>query len=251
MDRQKNILYDMLKNKSSFISEFNFDKNEISVTKKSLSLFMGYTDEIPKPLDDALDVLFKKLHEKYIPSGGVGIFSDIKVEDNGFYCNGVFFHTGRIIAKNLKDAEFLAFFIVTAGIEFDLWSDASFKDDNMLLGYVIDCAGSELAEELAGKVEKKLIRLSNENLPDGGSFFISNRYSPGYCGWDVIEQKKLFSFFPENFCGIKLTDSALMIPVKSVSGVIGLGKKINKAEYQCSICDKEDCIRKRYLSDNA
>ncbi|MCK7538940.1 MAG: hypothetical protein MZV63_52410 [Marinilabiliales bacterium] len=47
---------------------------------------------------------------------------------------------------------------------------------------------------------------------------ITNRFSPGYCGWDVAEQHKLFSFFKDNFCGITLTESALMNPVKSVSG---------------------------------
>jgi hypothetical protein len=230
-----------------YIFELDFRHEEISVSKKSLSLFMGYKDEIPKPLDDALEVMLEKMPEKFLPSGGIGIFRDIKVENDGFNCNGVFFHTGRIIAKNLKDAEYLAFFMVSAGIEFDSWSSTSMKEDDMLLGYVIDCAGSELAEKLADKVEKKLLTLSNENLSDSDPFFLSNRYSPGYCGWNVAEQKKLFPLFPDGFCRIKLTDSALMIPIKSVSGVIGIGKKIRKTEYQCSICEKEDCIRKKNI----
>jgi len=64
-----------------------------------------------------------------------------------------------------------------------------------------------------------------KNMRDSGKK-ITNRYSPGYCGWDVTEQHKLFQLMPENYCGIKLTPSALMDPVKSISGIIGIGKML-------------------------
>jgi len=71
---------------------------------------------------------------------------------------------------------------------------------------------------------------------------ITNRFSPGYCGWDVAEQHKLFTFFKDNFCGITLTDSALMNPVKSVSGVIGIGSNVRFSEYKCKLCGDKNCI---------
>jgi cobalamin-dependent methionine synthase I len=38
-------------------------------------------------------------------------------------------------------------------------------------------------------------------------------------------QHKLFLALLKNYtCGISLTESSLMLPVKSVSGIIGLGK---------------------------
>jgi hypothetical protein len=73
---------------------------------------------------------------------------------------------------------------------------------------------------------------------------ITNRYSPGYCGWDVSDQHKLFSLLPNNFCGIKLTENALMIPIKSVSAVIGIGKNVERKDYQCSICEIEFCYKR-------
>ncbi len=71
---------------------------------------------------------------------------------------------------------------------------------------------------------------------------ITNRFSPGYCGWDVAEQHKLFTFFRDNFCGITLTESALMNPVKSVSGLIGIGRDVKYAAYQCHVCNDKNCI---------
>jgi len=74
---------------------------------------------------------------------------------------------------------------------------------------------------------------------------LSNRYSPGYCGWPVSDQHILFSLFPEGFCGIELNGSALMTPLKSVSGVIGIGPALRREEYDCGICDMQDCVRRR------
>ena len=74
----------------------------------------------------------------------------------------------------------------------------------------------------------------------------TNRFSPGYCGWNIKGQKELFSLLPENYCKISLTNSFLMNPVKSISGIIGIGKKVEWKDYQCTLCGKKDCpYRKR------
>jgi cobalamin-dependent methionine synthase I len=71
---------------------------------------------------------------------------------------------------------------------------------------------------------------------------VSNRYSPGYCSWDVSEQQKLFSFFPEKFAGIALSDSCLMNPIKSISGIAGIGHGIKHLGYACDGCTQVDCV---------
>ena len=111
---------------------------------------------------------------------------------------------------------------------------------DMLRGYIVDSIGSETVEQVADWLERKLEEKSQLH-----GWKITNRYSPGYCGWSVAEQHKLFSFLPEKFCGITLTESALMLPIKSLSGIIGLGPLVKREEYQCSICDMKDCFRRR------
>ena len=87
------------------------------------------------------------------------------------------------------------------------------------------------------KIQKELeLDLRVKNLQ------ISDRYSPGYCEWSVAEQQKLFSLLPENFCGISLSDSSLMTPIKSVSGIIGIGKDLKQKGYQCNWCNDQNCI---------
>lgn len=74
---------------------------------------------------------------------------------------------------------------------------------------------------------------------------ISNRYSPGYCEWHVGGQRSLFSLLDDNRTGVTLTESCLMQPIKSVSGIIGIGTNIQKRPYGCSICHSSTCVYRR------
>ncbi|UCE26659.1 MAG: hypothetical protein JSW52_09965, partial [Candidatus Coatesbacteria bacterium] len=69
------------------------------------------------------------------------------------------------------------------------------------------------------------------------------RYSPGYCGWDISGQKKLFEYLKPNDVGITLRESYLMEPLKSVSGVIVAGPaEIHDFELNYPFC--RDCVTK-------
>ena len=81
------------------------------------------------------------------------------------------------------------------------------------------------------------------------SFRRTNRYSPGYCGWNVSEQKNIFQLIPEKFCGIELTDSCVMVPMKSVSGIIGIGKEVRYNPYTCNLCKMENCFYRNSKMD--
>lgn len=45
--------------------------------------------------------------------------------------------------------------------------------------------------------------------------------------------------------GVRLTDSSLMVPIKSVSGVTGLGREVKKLEYTCGLCNYAKCYKRR------
>ena len=167
------------------------------------------------------------------------IFNDIQLNDSdkSLTIGGVRFFTGRIIFAHLRKAEAVALFLCTAGDEIGRRIRKYMSGIDLLKGYVYDVAGSEIVEAAADLIQEKLRVLMEEK-----GLGITNRFSPGYCGWDVSEQHKLFSLHPSNFCGITLTDSALMQPVKSVSGIIGIGKGVKFNPYSCSICDSQNCI---------
>ncbi len=148
--------------------------------------------------------------------------------------------TGALIAGQLRGAETAALFAAGAGSAFDAWLSELAVSKDGLDHFLADAIGSELAELAADRVEDRL-----REVAASSGMSLSNRYSPGYCGWPVSDQHILFSLFPEGFCGIELNGSALMTPLKSVSGVIGIGPALRREEYDCGICDMQDCVRRR------
>jgi hypothetical protein len=65
--------------------------------------------------------------------------------------------------------------------------------------------------------------------------------SPGSLeDWPITEQPKLFSIFgdTERLVGVRLTDSLLMVPRKSISGILFPSEEGFVA---CQLCDRPNC----------
>jgi hypothetical protein len=66
------------------------------------------------------------------------------------------------------------------------------------------------------------------------------RAQPGQEGWPIRQQRVIFDHVPAERIGVRLTDSALMIPQKSVSLVIGMGPDMRPDGVACDHCSKRD-----------
>jgi len=150
------------------------------------------------------------------------------------------FNMGRIITRQLKGSEAYALFIATAGMEFETWQQQLKQDGDMVRMFIADALGSVIAEHCADQMEQAL-QASIDKL----GWHHTNRFSPGYCGWHVSQQQLLFPLFNGTTCGVQLTDSSLMVPIKSVSGIIGLGKEVRRLDYTCGLCDLKQCYKRK------
>lgn len=147
---------------------------------------------------------------------------------------------GGIVARQLRGGEAFAIFICTAGEEYQRYIDRLTEEGDMVRVFIANALGSVIAEKTADYME----RVIQEQIDKLG-WHRTNRFSPGYCGWHVSEQQKLFPLFRGATAGVRLTDSSLMIPIKSVSGVIGLGHNVRYMAYSCGLCDYKDCYKRR------
>lgn len=142
------------------------------------------------------------------------------------------FSPGGIITSYLDGMETACIFIATAGIEFNEYVKSR---GDILVEYVADSVGSVIAEKAVDMVASSINQ--NHSLP----------YSPGYCGWNIKQQKQFFSLFPEMPCGVSLSDSCLMFPEKSVSGFMAMGTNLVRQPYRCDICTNRNCYKHRSL----
>jgi hypothetical protein len=128
------------------------------------------------------------------------------------------------VADIFPRAEHLALFAVTLGPRTTEALGRCFAAQDFALAYMLDAMASVAADAAADVTERRFeqgLRARGWSRADGAAL----RYSPGYCGWDVTGQKRLFAELQPEAIGLTLTESCLMQPLKSVSGVILAGPR--------------------------
>ena len=80
----------------------------------------------------------------------------------------------------------------------------------------MDVIGSVAVEELAEKVSEMAEQRAKQSL-----MTTTFRFSPGYGDFELENQKGIFKLLDPAKIGITLTEKLIMIPRKSISGIIG------------------------------
>lgn len=218
----------------------SIDFSELDITESSLIQLLGYKQSAPPAyLPETIAGLLRAAPGHCCPAYRYRIYEGSAGRDS-IRVGTTVFQCGKIISATQKGALRFAVFTATAGTLFQQWQESRAIASDPMTGYLVDCIGTRIAEATADRMQNDLEKAC---LMQG--LTITNRYSPGYCGWDVTEQQALFSLLPENPCGIRLNASGLMIPVKSVSGVIGIGATVRKKDYGCRLCRLAGCFLRK------
>ena len=114
----------------------------------------------------------------------------------------------------------MALYAVTLGGKVTSQIDDLFQTHDFALGMMLDSACSVAADNASHLME----RYFYEKLERANGCSILG-YSPGYCGWHVSAQKKLFAYLEPERIQLFLNSSYLMHPLKSVSGVLVAGNR--------------------------
>lgn len=147
---------------------------------------------------------------------------------------------GRI-GEFLGSAEQAAVFLATAGEQVVAMAEEAMRARDSLGGLIYHALGSALAEAMVERIVEQLQR----GLGRGEA--LTMRYSPGYCGIPLSEQRTLFRLIDAGRIGVELLPTLIMRPVKSVSGVIGIGplEKVRAYGNPCDSCPLTDCRMRR------
>ena len=218
--------------------KYQLSYRTLTIDPHETAPLLGYEHQLP---DDILAIVEEVMNETadcFDICGGYQIFDKGVFFDDRQHIRiaDVDFTPHKIVYRQLKHSERIAIFVCTAGEGISQWSKQMMANDP-LKGFIADILGSVVVETAIEAIQQKL---SDEMMQAG--LKITNRYSPGYCGWPTAEQHKLFSLLPKENCGVQLTESALMLPIKSVSGFIGIGANVNFHPYSCRLCDAAFCV---------
>ncbi|MEO1010081.1 MAG: vitamin B12 dependent-methionine synthase activation domain-containing protein [Bacteroidota bacterium] len=224
------------------IYSYTIPFSEVGLRLEQISAFMGLGPIPDPPFDQMIETSLNLLSKSKAITGGfrIGTVDGLSAREGKVKVNGTVLGIGTMIASFLRNSEYVALFTCTAGMEVEHFSDRFKQEDDFVLSYVMDATGSMLVEGAMDLVQDRL-----KEMVGLKGFSITNRYSPGYCDWKVADQQNLFSLLPWNFCGVSLNRSCLMSPVKSVSGIIGIGKSVKHLDYICDRCKNATCIYRK------
>ena len=116
----------------------------------------------------------------------------------------------------------MALFAATVGDRVTADIRALFERNQPALAAMLDSVASAAADRLAGLLDPQYLAWIGEAGADGWRAY---PYSPGYCGWHVTGQRRLFARLQPEEIGVTLNASCLMQPLKSVSGVLVAGPR--------------------------
>lgn len=160
--------------------------------------------------------------------------------------NGSVILDDRISIKSQKLSTVLApceravVFLATLGEEVDRIIHKKMKKSPHY-GYILDSAASLAVESTADYLQSYI---KQELKGEEGTTL---RYSPGYCDWPLRDQRKIFKVLPSQTLKVHLSDSFLMTPRKSISGVLGVCPEgsLKNLRNVCLSCSKKNCAYRR------
>jgi len=219
----------------SFVTDFK----SLSITANIIYAEIGYKNIQPEEQVVILtESLLNEIQDIATPECTFKLYNGSIEGDTVYIDEGGRLQIGSVLSGLLKESEFFAIFSATAGNTFQHFQNELKKEDDLLKSYIADAIGSCIAEKTGDYLEMML-----ENEISGLRH--THRFSPGYCGWHLSEQRELFRLLGGNPCGITLSDSCLMMPIKSISGIIGIGRNVNEKVYGCQYCELESCYKRK------
>jgi hypothetical protein len=186
-----------------------------------------------KTFEDATQELVERARPIARPRALYSIcYVEHKGEDSVSLDGTVF--TSRVLAKNLEKAERVFPYVVTCGRELD---EIQIPSSDLVKYYCW--------EEIKALAMNTARRYLNDYLTSKYALGQMSRMAPGSLNdWPVTQQAQLFSLLGdvEAQIGVRLTDSFLMIPLKSVSGIYFPTEVRFES---CQLCQRPVCSGRR------
>ena len=142
--------------------------------------------------------------------------------------------TGPLVSRILAGAERIAAVVCTIGPGLEKLAS---EQEDVLLGLAMDGLGNAAIEAVGQQV---CARLAEQAQAHG--LETSAPLGPGEPDWSVgVGQPQLFGLFDPAPPGVRLAESGMMHPRKSISFVVGIGQHMEQVDL-CELCSlKERC----------
>ena len=188
------------------------------INRREVLRYLGYKNQeadenVSRIVEDCLELLWKNVSPKY------------RVREFP-------------LTLGAKDCEKILVFAATLGVGAD-YLIQKYNRLEMSRAVILQAASAAMIEEYCDQVCEGLKKEYEEK-----GLYLRPRFSPGYGDFSLSCQSAVLDALDAGkHLGIKLTDSFLMMPSKSVTAVIGVSQKPHRCDVKG--CGKTDCLYRR------
>lgn len=184
----------------------NIDRNSLPLPRREIYRYLGYKNA------RQVSPRTRKMVEEQLAAAGRwlsprAVYRIIGREDLAF-------------RQHFKDARQVALAICTAGEALEERIQGLFHQGSAAEAVILDAIGSVAAEAVAEVVNREIDTWARQR-----GLHTTRRFSPGYGDWPVEDQEFVFSHFPPEPAGVRLSPGGMMLPRKSVSFAVKIGER--------------------------
>ncbi|MFC1860928.1 vitamin B12 dependent-methionine synthase activation domain-containing protein [Chloroflexota bacterium] len=215
---------------------------QLNIDRRQVLRYIGYDNDCVPParMSSLVDGYIENIYDIIAPSYSYVIRDVEIILCTSAVIEGPIVFQSNVIARLLEQCEKVAVFALTIGNHLEEMVSHLTDDGLVLQASVLDAIGSVATEKVADLVHDRISRIASIH-----GLHTSRRFCPGYCDWEVDQQAMVFRILNGDSAGVHLTEGCIMLPRKSVSGIIGIGSA-DVANYSpCNPCDKHDCVGRR------
>ncbi len=219
---------------------------KLKIDEEEVLRYQGYSKKkVKNPSEVILQITREEITRSYNFFKPQGIYSQIKIKKISFsegrvdLKNGFSLNFSNSIINLLKGVSCLVLGVVTIGNSLENKVSEFFSQGEYPRAITLDAVGTVAVESLSRYIRNLVCQEAKKQC-----FKTTRYFSPGSGDWDINQQKKIFQIIPADKIGVKLTESYMMVPQKSLSWIIGMGKGVvisSKEKDACKICKLENC----------
>jgi hypothetical protein len=218
---------------------------KLKIYREEVLRYQGYSKKrVKNPNQNILQITEEEINRGYNLFKPQGIYSLIKIisfasKGRIDLENELVFRFSKSVINQLKEASHLLVGVVTIGDFLEKKVSKLFSQGEYPRALALDAVGTVAVEDFSRGVRK----LARQEVKEQG-FKTSRHFSPGYGGWEVSQQDIIFKNIPTDNIGVMLTKGYMMLPQKSLSWIIGVGKEMiifSEEDNNCGNCQFKCC----------
>jgi hypothetical protein len=194
------------------------DPLPIEVPRPLVLLRLGYhsATQVPEKTSRLLDEVLEAARPLLAPRAVCAVHAVERPDTGGVVIGGALSTTSRSLASRLDGCGRALLFAATIGPALEEWVRRLNDGGEITRALLADACGSSAAIALGTALESAATREFR-----GLGLEPTRRYAPGYGDWELESQGPLLRLVDATRIGITVTADSLMLPAKSISGVIG------------------------------